>query len=101
MSEPADDLVVTDDPDQHRYEARLGGDLVGIAEYRLHGEDQIVFTHTEVADAAEGKGVGGRLVRLALDDVRGRGLGVVPRCPFVRSYIEKHPEYQDLVVEPA
>jgi predicted GNAT family acetyltransferase len=95
MSE-TEEVVVTDAPDEHRFEARIDGELLGVAEYRL-GEGEITFTHTEVADAAEGRGVGGRLVRAALDDVRGRGLRVVPQCPFVRSYIEKHPEYQDLV----
>lgn len=93
---PDDDLVVTDVADSNRYEARLDGVLAGIAEYRLR-EGQVVFTHTEVADEVEGKGVGGRLVRWALDDVRRRGLRVVPRCPFVRSYVERHPEYADLV----
>ncbi|OWY62058.1 GNAT family N-acetyltransferase [cyanobacterium TDX16] len=96
MSDTSDAVVVTDVPDQHRYEARIDGDLMGIAEYRL-GDGQITFTHTEVADAAEGKGVGGRLVRTALDEARARGLRVRPQCPFVRSYIEKHPEYADLV----
>jgi hypothetical protein len=96
MSDTSDAVVVTDVPDQHRYEARIDGDLMGIAEYRL-GDTQIVFTHTEVADEAEGKGVGGALVRWALDDVRARGLQVVPRCPFVRAYIDKHPEHADLV----
>jgi predicted GNAT family acetyltransferase len=53
--------------------------------------------HTEVILAVEGKHVGSRLVQQALDDIRGRGLGVVPMCPFVRAYIERHPEYADLV----
>jgi predicted GNAT family acetyltransferase len=56
-----------------------------------------VLVHTEVAPSAEGAGVGSRLVRGALDDVRARGLRVAPLCPFVREYIRRHPEYADLV----
>jgi uncharacterized protein len=94
-----DDLVVTDNRDDERFEAHLDGTLAGVAAYRL-SDGRIVFTHTEVDDAFEGKGVGGRLVRGALDDVRGRHLQVVPRCPFVRSFIERHPEYADLLEPP-
>jgi predicted GNAT family acetyltransferase len=96
MSETSEQVVVTDAPDEQRFEARIDGELLGIAAYVL-GDDEIVFTHTEVMDAAEGRGVGGALVRAALDNVRGRGLRVVPRCPFVRGWIEKHPDYQELV----
>jgi predicted GNAT family acetyltransferase len=85
-------------PAQHRYEAHLDGELAGFADYELRGDDLIVFTHTEVDDAFEGRGVGGALARFALDDVRAEGTRrVVPRCPFIKSWIEKHPEYQDLV----
>jgi predicted GNAT family acetyltransferase len=77
-----------------RYEARVDGELAGFSVYVLRGTD-IVFTHTEVH--VEGKGVGGTLVREALDDVRRNGtLRVVPLCPFVKAYIEKHPAYADL-----
>lgn len=85
-------------PDRQRYEARLDGQLAGFAEYELRGEDLIVFTHTEVDDAFEGRGVAGAIARFALDDVRATGTRrVVPRCPFIKSWIEKHPDYQDLV----
>ena len=55
------------------------------------------FTHTEVPDALEGRGIGKRLVKAALDDARAQGLKVVPVCPFVKHYIENHPETQDLL----
>lgn len=85
-------------PEQHRYEAHLDGELAGFADYELRGDDLIVFTHTEVDDAFEGHGVGGALARFALDDVRSTGARrVVPRCPFIKEWIEKHPDYQDLV----
>lgn len=66
--------------------------------YRLR-EGRISFTHTEVADAYEGQGVGSTLVARALDDVRRRGLPMLPFCPFVNAYIKRHPEYSDLVPE--
>lgn len=87
-------LEIFDHPELGRYEARLDGELAGLAAYTL-SDGKIVFTHTEVH--LEGQGVGSALVRWALDDVRRRGsLTVVPQCPFVRGYIEKHPEYADL-----
>jgi predicted GNAT family acetyltransferase len=87
---------VTDHPDQARYEAWLGDELAGFSAYRLT-RGQITFTHTEVGDAYEGQGIGGALARYALDDARERGLAVDPRCPFIAAWIEKHPDYADLV----
>jgi hypothetical protein len=90
-------MDVTNAPDQRRYEARIDGELAGIAEYR-ESEHIVTFVHTEVMPAFEGKGVGGRLVRAALDDVRARGKKVRAVCPFVKGYVEKHSdEYGDLV----
>ena len=57
-----------------------------------------MLLHTEVLPSFEGKGLGARLVAGALDDIRARGLRVVPFCPFVRAYIRRHPDYADLVV---
>jgi uncharacterized protein len=88
---------VVDNPDQHRYEARDStASVLGFAAYRKTG-DHLVFTHTEVDDAQEGKGVASALIRGALDDARRLGLPVVAQCPFVREYIERHEEYADLV----
>lgn len=84
-------------PSENRYEAYLDGDLAGIAVYGL-GPSSIVFLHTEVYPDFEGKGIGGALVRGALDDVRSGGeYDVIPLCPFVKGWIEKHPEYDELV----
>lgn len=91
-------LEVVDAAEQNRYEARDGDEVVGFAEYRKT-PSLIVFTHTIVEPAHEGEGVGGTLVRGALDDVRRQGLAVVPQCSFVRSWIERHPDYADLVGE--
>jgi predicted GNAT family acetyltransferase len=88
--------TVSDAPESSRYELRDGDRLLGVAAYRRRG-NQVVFTHTEVADSSEHSGLGSRLVRGALDDVRRAGGTVVPLCPFVRGWIERHPEYRDLV----
>ena len=91
------DVQTTDNAEQHRYEARVDGELAGFAAY-VAADDLIMFTHTEVFEAFEGKGVGSALARGALDAVRADGSRkVLPRCPFIRGWIEKHPDYQDLV----
>ncbi len=87
-----------DAPDAERYEIRDGDRLLGLAAYQRRG-DQVLFTHTEIDPQAEGSGLGGRLVRAALDDVRAKGLQAVPQCSFVRGWIERHPEYGDLVAQ--
>jgi predicted GNAT family acetyltransferase len=92
------DNTVTDNAARSRYELPVG-DAVAFIEHVGEG-DAVAFVHTEVPEAMEGKGVGSRLVKGALEDVRRRGLKVVPRCPFVREYIVRHPEYQD-IVQPA
>ncbi|MHB8680973.1 MAG: GNAT family N-acetyltransferase [Acidimicrobiales bacterium] len=91
-----DEVAVSDAPAAKRYEARVEGRVAGFAEYRL-SPGRIVFTHTEVDPDFEGRGVGGALVRGALDDVRSRGLAVVALCPFVKGWIDRHPDYGDLV----
>jgi predicted GNAT family acetyltransferase len=95
------DMMVANAPDLHRYEAYVGDVLAGFSQYTLEdGNGTVVFTHTEVDPRFEGEGIGSTLVRDALDDIRRRGLAVVPQCPFVAAYIEKHPdEYGDLVAQ--
>jgi predicted GNAT family acetyltransferase len=90
--------TVSNAPQDSRYEIRDGDRLLGIAAYHRTGS-QVVFTHTEVE--SEGSGLGSTLVRAALDDVRGQGLTAVPQCSFVRGWIERHPEYRDLVADPS
>ena len=91
-------IEVTDNPAEHRYEIHTDGELAGFVAYRERPEG-LALTHTEMDDAFEGQGLGSKLVAATLDDLRSRGLEVLPICPFVRSYIERHPEYVDLVPE--
>lgn len=90
------ELRVADNPDKSRYEAKADGDVAGFIDYRLSHND-IAFLHTETDDRFRGKGVAGRLVQASLDAARERGLQVLPYCPFVQSWLEKHPDYADLV----
>jgi predicted GNAT family acetyltransferase len=89
-------LRVVDNPREHRFEAYLGDRLAGFAVYRAQ-PGRLVFTHTETLPEFAGRGVGSGLAAAALDEVRARGLAVVPRCPFIAAWIERHPEYRDLV----
>jgi predicted GNAT family acetyltransferase len=93
---PGMEPIVQDVPESSRYEIRDGDRVLGLAAYRREA-GRTVFTHTEVYPEAEGTGVGGTLVRGALDDVRARGERVVPQCSFVRGWIERHADYADLV----
>ena len=92
----AENISVRDNPRESRYEVALDEKVVGEILYRLT-PGQVVLIHTEVLPSLENKGLGARLVAGALDDIRVRGLRVVPFCPFVRSYIRRHSDYADLV----
>ena len=95
VGDPSEAEVV-DVPEESRYELRLGGRLVGLAAYRRRN-GRIAFTHTEVDESWEGRGFGSRLAAAVLDDVRRQGLEVAPLCPFIARFIERHPEYEELV----
>ena len=86
---------VHDNRSEQEFEITVDGHRA-VAAYQLEG-DTIVFTHTLVPAAIEGRGVASKLIRSALDSARDRGLKVVPQCRFVRAYIDKHPEYRDLL----
>ncbi len=88
---------LVDNERELRYEWWEGGERVGSIAYRTEPGVR-VLVHTEVEPRLEGGGVGARLVGAALDDVRARGLLLVPLCPFVAAYVRRHPEYADLVV---
>jgi hypothetical protein len=81
-----------------RFEVEVDGHLAKL-EYMLRG-NRLILVHTGVPTALEGRGIGSLLVRTGLEFARDEGLKVVPICPFAQSYIERHPEYQDLAKKP-
>ncbi len=87
--------TVSDNPAQHRFELAVDGHVA--ASYYEIADGVITFVHTEVPPELGGKGIGSKLIKGALDQVRAGGLKVIAQCPFVKAYIEKHPEYADLL----
>lgn len=88
-------MEVVNNTEENRFEIDLG-DGMAVAEYTLLGKG-IIFTHTEVPEEHEGEGVGSRLAAGALDYAREQGWTVYPLCPFIRDWIDRHPEYRDLL----
>ncbi|MCW8096971.1 GNAT family N-acetyltransferase [Streptomyces tauricus] len=93
-------VEVTDVPEAKRYEARVDGEtkVAGVAQY-IRTTELIAFVHTEVEVAYEGVGVGSTLARTALDEARAANLRVLATCPFFAGWINRHPEYQDLLYQ--
>ncbi|GAA0961269.1 GNAT family N-acetyltransferase [Actinocorallia libanotica] len=98
MAAEPSDVVVSDAPERKRFEAHIDGALAGFLEY-IRNPGFVVYPHTEVDNAFEGRGVGGALARAALDDARARGIRVLATCPFVASWMRRHPEYTDLAYQ--
>ena len=91
------DVKTIHNAEAHHYEGWCDGELAGFAEYQLT-DRLVVFTHTEVEDRFEGHGVGSAIARFALEDVRDGGTRkVLPLCPFIKGWIEKHEEFAPLV----
>jgi len=89
-------LDVADNPAENRYEAVLGDSLAMIEYYRLPGI--IVFTHTRVPQEYAGRGIADRMAYVVLEAAIAEGQKIVPECPFVKKYLQRHPEYEWLVV---
>jgi len=98
MTMRAGNRVVHDNPAELQYELRDGGEVVGLIRYRRE-PGAIALVHTDVDPDLEGTGAAGELVEGALLDLRSRDLRVIPICPYVRSWIGRHPAYADLVVD--
>ncbi len=88
-------MSITHNETARRYEAAVDGARAHL-QYDRRGK-QIVYLHTEVPGALEGRGIGSALARAALEDARAHRLVVAPMCPFVSAYIRRHPEYLPLV----
>jgi predicted GNAT family acetyltransferase len=97
MTAPAPEVIaVVRNVEKSRYEITIDGSIVGFTDYRLR-DDRQVFVHAEIDPEFRGRDLAATLVREALDDARGNGYRVVPRCPYVVEFIAEHPEYADLV----
>lgn len=94
--------TVRHEPDAHRYVIEVDGKLAGFTQYRLRdGGATFDFVHTEIDPAYSGHGLGGTLVSQALTDARDLGKTIVPTCPFVAAWIEKHPDFDGAVERPS
>lgn len=89
--------VVADDEAHHRYLLTVDGEEAGSAHYRRDG-DTVVIEHTVVDTDRREKGLGTELARGALEDIRRHGRRLVPQCPFIAAFVDRHPQYADLVV---
>lgn len=89
-----DNLDIVHNPAAKRFEVKLDDD-VAIIEYQLTGS-VITFTHTEVPPAYEGHGIAGKIAKVALEYAKAHNLKVLPLCPFVKAYIQRHPEYKSI-----
>ncbi len=98
MPETPSDPKIANEPEAERFTISVDGEPAGFTQYRERSGG-IAFVHTEIDDRFEGQGLGSRLISFALDDARSRGVPVLPFCPFVKSYIQRHREYADLVPE--
>ena len=89
--------TIVDNAERSRFEIHVDGELAGFTVYRQR-PGIVDLVHTEIGDAFEGRGLGGQLARGALDQVRASGRQVVATCPFIKGWIAKHEDYQDLLV---
>lgn len=96
MGEQTAQVQVADNPDNNRFEGYIDDELVGVIEH-IPLESKVIATHTEVASAHEGQGVGSQLVAGALALLRDGDRLVQPLCPYVTAYLRRHPEYSDVV----
>lgn len=89
-------IEIRDDPEEGAYVVEVDGERAGKAVYHMRGGRHL-FVHTEIDDQFAGTGLGTQLVRYALDDVRAKGGTMVAICPFFAAYIDRHPDYLDIV----
>jgi predicted GNAT family acetyltransferase len=93
-----DDTTFANRSERNRYELSISGKTAGHIAYKL-GDGWVDMLHTEVEPEHEGQGLSSELAKSALDDARSQGLKVVPSCSYIAKYIQRHPEYEDIVRE--
>jgi predicted GNAT family acetyltransferase len=90
------DIEVRDNPARHQYELLVDGEVRGLAAYR-ESAGVLTVTHSEVDPSLRGQGMGNELAQRTLDQLRDRGVKVVPACPFFAHYVTEHHEYDELI----
>lgn len=94
------EVVVSNQRASSRYEITTRGEVAGFLDYR-QGPGRLDLVHTEIDPKFEGQGLAAQLVQGALDDARASGHRIVPSCSYVARFVERHPDYQDLLASPA
>lgn len=92
-------MEIANNEAERRWEVTIDGKVVAFADYRTR-PGRVIFTHTEVNPDFEGRGIGSRLARAALDDAVARELRITLYCPFIRTYVDRHPEYEPSIDAP-
>ncbi|HEY8754428.1 MAG TPA: GNAT family N-acetyltransferase [Arthrobacter sp.] len=100
------DITISNNPDRERFEVLDAGKVIGKAWYKAYdggGAPERIFYHTVVNEEYAGQGLAGRLAKVALDETVAAGLGIVPVCPYIKTYLTRHPEYaaSTVVITPA
>ena len=91
------DVFVSENKEKKRFEVTLDG-KVAVIEY-IRAEDKMYLTHTEVPNEFEGKGIASKMVKQVLQKIKDEGLKLVPLCPFIASYIKRHPEWKEILAK--
>jgi len=99
LAADAREIVVVDDTAKRRFEVQVDSTVAAFTNYRLDDPTTYAFTHTATEGAFAGQGLATRLIHDTLEQMRAGGFAVLPYCPFVNSYLRKHPEDLDLVPE--
>ena len=91
------DVIVSENKEKKRFEVTLDG-KAAVIEY-IRAEDKMYLTHTEVPNEFEGKGIASKMVKQVLQKIKDEGLKLVPLCPFIASYIKRHPEWKEILAK--
>lgn len=91
-------METRNEPENDRYVIEVDGVVAGFTVYHVRG-GRYFFVHTQIEPSFTGQGLGSVLARYALDDVRAKGGTIIPICPFIAGYVDRHPEYQSLIDE--